>query len=120
VDDLLLKQGDLEDELEECQSQLKDQTDLKLLWDVDVLESVAMNVVSERIEKHQNYLKVAEKIQAKRIAAEDLFACAICLDQKKSRVCIPCGHTFCEVCVKRSKACALCRGEVQQIIPIFL
>ena len=48
--------------------------------------------------------------------------CCICLDDLiERRVIYPCGHSqYCPDCVKRIKRCSLCKGDIKDVIKIFL
>lgn len=54
---------------------------------------------------------------------EDDELCIICLENKVSHACIPCGHLkYCEKCVKiivDRNECAVCRSKVQSVYKIF-
>ena len=41
--------------------------------------------------------------------------CQICFDNKINTVIVPCGHTFCYDCIKTSKICYFCRGEIKHL-----
>jgi hypothetical protein len=46
--------------------------------------------------------------------------CSICLNEQISYVLTPCGHTFCEVCMKRQlNQCYICRGSVRDRVKIY-
>jgi hypothetical protein len=54
---------------------------------------------------------------------DDALNCSICLENKKSRTTIPCGHSYCLPCSKtllKRKTCAQCRCKIETIIPLFL
>jgi hypothetical protein len=40
---------------------------------------------------------------------EDIISCSICKMKKISFCTIPCGHTYCDICVKISKKCSFCK-----------
>ncbi|CAK0805118.1 unnamed protein product [Prorocentrum cordatum] len=50
--------------------------------------------------------------------------CTVCLDAKKTHICVPCGHIcVCESCAsslcKQPKLCPLCRTSCTQVIKVF-
>jgi hypothetical protein len=45
--------------------------------------------------------------------------CPVCWDRVSTHACVPCGHMYCERCVKTLHVCAACRGDVRQTIKIF-
>ncbi len=55
--------------------------------------------------------------------------CSICFERKVQNVLVPCGHTFCEECVKNSertissnsqKKCGICRSPYSQAIKFYM
>ena len=47
--------------------------------------------------------------------------CTICLTEGVSHAVVPCGHTFCQGCVKKQTlTCYICRGSIRDRIKIFL
>lgn len=49
-------------------------------------------------------------------------SCSVCFEKEITHCFVPCGHTFCEGCIKQSdaKKCMSCRQEIQKTIKIFL
>jgi hypothetical protein len=46
--------------------------------------------------------------------------CGICLNDTVGYVLVPCGHTYCEMCVRRqSAACFMCRQPTSNKVKIF-
>jgi hypothetical protein len=53
-------------------------------------------------------------------AYENEPLCTICLQDGVSSVLVPCGHTFCETCVKRQNGiCFICRTQIREKIRMF-
>jgi hypothetical protein len=48
------------------------------------------------------------------------WECTVCAHLRKMFVINPCGHTFCEACVKRISRCPHCRIEIQTVLPLNL
>jgi hypothetical protein len=47
--------------------------------------------------------------------------CSICLTDGITHTIIPCGHTFCQGCIKKqTMTCYICRGSIRDRIKIFL
>ena len=46
--------------------------------------------------------------------------CSICLDNTISHCCVPCGHTYCSDCIKKTNNCYICRGIIQNKIKLYL
>ena len=51
---------------------------------------------------------------------EDVTSCSICKMKKISCCAIPCGHTYCNVCVKISKKCSFCKQNINNIQKIYI
>ena len=54
---------------------------------------------------------------------DDGTICPICMDKKKSTICLPCKHFFCEICIEKlleKASCPICRGEIKIIFDINL
>ena len=46
--------------------------------------------------------------------------CAICLTEPVSTAIVPCGHTFCNNCIKKQNTtCYMCRGTIRERIKLF-
>lgn len=53
-------------------------------------------------------------------AYENEPLCTICLQDGVSSVLVPCGHTFCDTCVKRQNGiCFICRTQIREKIRMF-
>ena len=53
---------------------------------------------------------------------DDEKLCVVCVEEDKSRVCVPCGHVcLCSNCAtnKAIKVCPMCRAEITMVIPYF-
>jgi hypothetical protein len=48
-------------------------------------------------------------------------SCSICLDKEISHCLVPCGHAFCEDCIKKAgaKTCMACRTNIQRSTKLF-
>ena len=54
---------------------------------------------------------------------DDGTICPICMDKKKSTICLPCKHFFCEICIEKlleKASCPICRGQIKIIFDINL
>ena len=70
-------------------------------------------------------LQYEEKLNQTRRSVEDIITCSVCLENKKSRTCVPCGHNFCVPCsdllsARVEKTCGYCRQKIDKVIPLFL
>lgn len=59
------------------------------------------------------------EVEAKAKDEQEKEICAICLENQKSIVVIPCGHCYCESCASGIKRCAICRQDIKQRSKIF-
>lgn len=46
--------------------------------------------------------------------------CPICYENKINSCCIPCGHTYCDKCIKNTNNCFICRRNISKNIKIFI
>jgi hypothetical protein len=46
--------------------------------------------------------------------------CPICYENKINSCCIPCGHTYCDKCIKNTNNCYICRRYISRNIKIFI
>jgi hypothetical protein len=46
--------------------------------------------------------------------------CPICYENKINSCCIPCGHTYCDKCIKNTDNCYICRRYISRNIKIFI
>lgn len=46
--------------------------------------------------------------------------CSICYENKINICCIPCGHTYCDICISNSDNCYSCRSHIVRINKIFI
>lgn len=47
-----------------------------------------------------------------------MHVCPICLNDEVKIFCIPCGHTFCESCIKTNK-CYVCRSQISKVQKLY-
>lgn len=69
----------------------------------------------EKLKKKERELQVAiSKIISVEEASEASFTCVQCMDLFENAVtCIPCGHSYCDKCIKASKICPQCGPGVK-------
>ena len=88
------------------------------LFDDNNIESDYNDIINE-YKKYlylRNILRVARRLDV--IEKEPL--CSICFDNTVNHAFVPCGHTFCAICLKRqSLNCSVCRSSVRDIVKIY-
>ena len=62
--------------------------------------------------------KIIDKIE--KLEENKFNKCSICFENNISRCCNPCGHTFCEVCIKNTNNCYICRSDITSKITIYI
>ena len=48
------------------------------------------------------------------------FECKICMERPIDTMNLPCGHTFCGLCVNNIDECYICRKKIDNKIKIFI
>lgn len=56
---------------------------------------------------------VVEEVH-KKIQDKDPLYCKVCYEKMVSHICLPCGHLYCEVCIKDIKICHICKQNVNK------
>ena len=83
--------------------------------------TVVKDPLKIEFEKKEAELKL--ELQKSQKSMEDVITCPVCIERQKSKTLVPCGHSYCLPCSKKlskyGKKCAICRGEFDQIIPMF-
>jgi hypothetical protein len=46
--------------------------------------------------------------------------CPICYENKLNRCCDPCGHTYCDKCIKTANNCYICKKYINKTIKIYI
>ena len=72
---------------------------------------------------YKKSLLLRDAIQLARLGSQSSGSepkCAICLNESVSFAIVPCGHTFCNACVKRMYTdCSICRGKIKDRLKLF-
>lgn len=98
----------------------------KIVTDLDIYTCTGIMDIEKKIES----ISVAiSKIKQQLQQGMDIFQCTslmsgvrvcpICLNAEVKCFCAPCGHTFCESCVKGIKKCYMCRNNVQSVHKLY-
>ncbi len=71
---------------------------------------------------YKKFMTVRDIVTLLRISAgpEKEPICGICLNDAVTHVLVPCGHTYCDGCVRRQqRQCFVCRQGASQAIRVF-
>lgn len=71
---------------------------------------------------YKKFMIVRDLVQLLRVSAgpEKEPICGICLTETVTHALVPCGHTYCDGCVRRQqRQCFVCRQGATQIIKVF-
>ena len=112
----------------------------KLIKEIDILNNEIFNLqllntdTSKKcgyLINNKNYLD--KEIQQGAIAYKNLeikiknlnncitnFECKICMERPIDSINIPCGHTFCCVCINSCVECYICRKKIDNKIKLFI
>jgi hypothetical protein len=136
-EDILLQQGLLKERLDKLD---RIQGRLAILFEIDVneahtqlLESVETylkkvfedNQISVEygalIAAYKRFITLRDTVQMMRSSAvESEPLCSICLTDTVSYTMTPCGHTFCQNCVRRQgNSCPMCRTAIKERVRIY-
>jgi hypothetical protein len=77
---------------------------------------------NELIGSYQRFIVLREIISMMRVtnSNENEPLCTICLERPVSHCVVPCGHTYCETCLKRqSTSCFMCRTPVRERVRVY-
>jgi len=78
---------------------------------------------NEIMDGYRKFIALREVLQVvrKRELKEVEPLCTICFNDTISYAFVPCGHTFCQTCVKKqSLSCSICRSSVRERLKLFL
>jgi hypothetical protein len=136
-EDILLQQGLLKGKLDKLD---RIQGRLAILFEIDIneahsqlLESVETylkkvfeeNQISVEygalIAAYRRFITLRDTVQMMRSSAvESEPMCSICLTETVSYTLTPCGHTFCQNCVRRQNtSCPMCRTSIRERVRIY-
>jgi hypothetical protein len=79
-------------------------------------------VYEELIAAYRRFVVLREFVQMLRVIQtnENEPLCTICLEQAVTHCMSPCGHTFCEQCLKRQVSnCFMCRTRVESTVRLY-
>lgn len=136
-EDILVKQGELKEKLDKLD---RIQVRLAAIFEIDVNEAhdTLMKAVEEYMTKvfeanqisedykaliaaYKRFITLRDTVQMMRSSAvESEPLCSICLTDSVSYTLTPCGHTFCQNCVRRQgTSCPMCRATIKDRVRIY-
>jgi hypothetical protein len=77
-------------------------------------ERTATNNLRLKLEKQKN-INDSLKLEIK-----NKNKCPICLENNLSVCCIPCGHTYCYMCIYSTQKCFICRNNIKTKNKLYL
>ena len=73
------------------------------------------------IDAYKKFIALRDVMQMMRVSAvENEPICSVCLNDAVSYTLTPCGHTFCQTCVRRQGGnCPMCRTNIKERVRIY-
>ncbi len=68
------------------------------------------------LNKHRSNIKCLKDINL----LNNTSLCPLCFQNQIDHVVLPCGHTFCKVCLDKCKNCGVCRGNINHKHKIYI
>ena len=104
------------DEKKEIIKELK--SDLEQKEDIIYLKDEKLKELKSDLEQKEDiiYLK-DEKLKELK---SNLNKCSVCFENKLSVCLNPCGHCYCDICIKNANNCFICRTNIKNKIKLFL
>lgn len=100
--------------------------------EVDGFHEMVQNYIKKLFEKHpveklywdymstvQKYSAIRDVLTSQRVMNSVEPLCCICMTEVVIMAFIPCGHTFCTNCSKKTMSCHVCRQHVQNRVKIY-
>ena len=90
---------------------------------LDRMKIFERETYNEIMDEYRKFIALREVLQVvrKRELKEVEPLCTICFNDTISYAFVPCGHTFCQTCVKKqSLSCSICRSSVRERLKLFL
>lgn len=74
------------------------------------------------IEAYRRFVALRDVVMTSRgiVAQESEPLCSICLDEPVAFTLTPCGHTFCQTCIRRQNgSCFICRAPIRDKVKLY-
>ena len=74
------------------------------------------------IEAYRRFVALRDVVMTSRgiVAQESEPLCSICLDEPVAFTLTPCGHTFCQTCIRRQNGtCFICRSAIRDKVKLY-
>lgn len=76
--------------------------------------------LTEKMVAHKQRIKLLYNSYQSIKEVSLVHLCPICISNSVSSFLIPCGHTYCDSCIKKIRGlCFICRQEVQRFSPLY-
>ena len=107
---------------------LRCNTEFKYEHDRQLYDAVSITDDGDETEDYNvdDYLRSSSLSPSARTVSDSDNLCDICWSAQRTKVVfVPCGHSrFCQACADRcfgsaNKKCAVCRSNIEMVIPIF-
>jgi hypothetical protein len=94
------------------------QPQLEFQLEREKTDNLILRLLLKRERNQNNKLKFKLQKQTEELKNKNI--CSICLDRVVSICCIPCGHTYCNICVSGKNYCFICRKTIISTNRIYL
>jgi hypothetical protein len=78
---------------------------------------------STTIEAYRKFITLREVVLVTKtaVSVENMPLCSICIEEGVSHALTPCGHTFCQNCIRKhtGNACFICRANVRDRVKLY-
>lgn len=105
--------------------ELKTYTD-GILFSIGEISNIINNTKSKKIQDIDKNLQECSSILSHLTDTYSILknaqigvTCAICLSNNVDTFCEPCGHVYCNDCIKRSLICYMCKGHIKKQYKIY-
>ena len=89
-----------------------------MLWNIGII--LIINFIYRYIDTFNIlFLTIYDKEEVE-INYNDDNICNICFNNKINICCDPCGHTYCNYCIKKTNTCYICKKNIIKKIKIYI